>query len=300
MVITGRLQVTINLPDQEANHRPTTSDYQPSGSGSSPSGGRYIEPTDTRYPSGSGSHTSGQNYYTTGTIHFPSSSSNYPSSSSHNYPSSSNTYPSSSNTYPSTSNTYPSSSNNYPSPSNNNHPSNSNNYPSTSHTYPSGGGGSNYQQSNYQTSQSRESSYRAAAGHREAGIEYTQGSSRPQTDYQAELIDIRDQVQNDLTRQLNTAIENQKQASTSYSTTSVSSNQVLADLSAELKRNLTQKIEQTLAEHSRRGNTGGYSVTFSTSGNINPGNYNREQLTTLMNQLQEDLLHFRKYQSRQL
>ncbi|KAK9693405.1 hypothetical protein QE152_g34211 [Popillia japonica] len=94
------------------------------------------------------------------------------------------------------------------------------------------------------------------------------------------VADIIDQVQNDLTRQLNTAIEKQKQAPTSYSTTLVSSSQVLADLSAELKRNLTQKI----GANSRR--------TFETctSGNINPGNYNREQLTTLMNQLQEDLL----------
>ncbi|GJQ86279.1 hypothetical protein Trydic_g8975 [Trypoxylus dichotomus] len=229
-------------------------DYSPGGAQSPTSGNGPA--TGIYRPSGSGTYRpSGSGTYPTGTVHYPSGSSpRYPSS---------NSYPSGSGAT----------------------------YPSASGSYPSGGGSSNYQ-TNYQTSQSnRESSYRVGAGQREGGIEYTQPSGRPQPEYQAELINIRDQVQGDISRQINTAIEKQRHDSTSYSSSTVANSQILNELSEELKRNVTRKVEEALREqHGRNGVRGGYSVTFSTSGKINPGNYNRDQLAAMMNQLQEDLL----------
>ena len=160
-----------------------------------------------------------------------------------------------------------------------------NRYPDSSSLthYPSSSGSYH---TDTRTDQSSQHSY--AAGSRDTGVEIASGA-------QVQLQNIRDQLQNDFSRQIQNVIREQheRQSSSSYSSSSSasSSNQILSQLTEDLKSNLTQKLEELLRQNfGRQGMRGGYSYTITGGEQQSIANYHSQQLADLTQQLQEDLL----------
>lgn len=105
-------------------------------------------------------------------------------------------------------------------------------------------------------------------------------------DSEVELTNIQQQLQNDLSRQLQYAIRDQtKEYSTYASSGSVGSSSyqtALQQLTEELKRNLTEQLQRSLAQH--RGSSYSYGSARSSS------NYNQEQLDDITRRLQDNLI----------
>lgn len=128
------------------------------------------------------------------------------------------------------------------------------------------------------------------------GNSYRQPGYEINPNSEVELTDIRQQLQNDLSRQLQYAIREQTKEYSSYASSgSVGSSNyqtALQQLTDELKRNLTEQLQRSLRQHyGDQRSRGSYSYSQTASGSLHTSaNYNQQQLEDLTRQLQENLI----------
>jgi len=110
--------------------------------------------------------------------------------------------------------------------------------------------------------------------------------------YTQDLQNIKDEIQRQLSHDIQSAVQKQSYHYDTSSTSSTHDQQIVHDrLMEELKRNLTAKLEETLRNHyGNQGVRGGYSYTVTASGSLSPNaNYNSQDMSRLTQQLQDDL-----------
>lgn len=136
-------------------------------------------------------------------------------------------------------------------------------------------------------SQTSSGSYRHLSRTQTSGYEVSPNS-------EAELRNIKQQLQDQLSRQLQFAIREEKKQINSYSSSGSTPNYqtTLQELTDELKRNLTEKLQQALAQTYRTQRTmGSQSFSVASSGSLRSNaNYNVDQLNDVTQELQDNLI----------
>lgn len=125
--------------------------------------------------------------------------------------------------------------------------------------------------------------------HRQTGYEVN-------PDSEVELTNIQQQLQNDLSRQLQYAIRDQTKEYSSYASSgsvgSSSYQTALQQLQDELRRNVTEQLQRILTQHYGDQRTrGSYSYSTTAGGSLrSSANYNQEQVDDITRRLQENLM----------